>query len=240
MLASVTKFIQEKPVETITLLFAAIAIWISILSWIAAKRQAVAAEKQATEATNSRKIAEESISAQAEALKLQASESAKDGERAERSARAAEEAARVAQGAFESISRAWITHSFQIDTGSVETGIPTSVFVTVKNEGRRPAIDLVISVRFEELTTLPASNSTLLSEDAAPYQVIGPGAVQQMTLNLKSGVGIDVNRGRTQLLFQGQVKYRDAFNKDRETRWGYHYNVLRSTFEPLAGFNHMS
>jgi hypothetical protein len=162
---------RTHPFEFFSLLFAVMALIISIRALRHNRRQADAAVVQAREATASRQISENALATQAEALKTQAEDTAralklaaKSAEGTEqtaqalksqvdistraldiaaRSASAAEESATATKNLVQSGLRAWVHVKSHRVPGTSEA-LPTGLITLIENKGRTPAQDLTV------------------------------------------------------------------------------------------------
>lgn len=234
---------RSHPFNFFTLLFAVIAIVISVLAWRAARRQAVAGERQA-------RAAEETVRLQAEALRSQASDTARALEIARESSDSAKASAEALQAqahdthealeiakqsaaaaerlaeANEALAivgqRGWLMvfdpSSSVEDHASIHNKVIVRCHVLFKNIGKTAINDIYVrhceSVSATEPTDYTGLH-TVRRTTVAPNGDISLNQLYECTPTEFS----KIKAGALTLYFYGNTTYRDIFNQLRTTRW---------------------
>jgi hypothetical protein len=173
--------IRTHPFNTFTLVFAVVAILISILAWRASHRQAKAGERQATAAETQLDVQAKALQSQAEAIKAQAEDTASALELSERSADAAEKSASYAAQSIE-VGRESMYRSLRayVTIDNVEPAewmnflktspdilgsdkMPEHALVTVVNTGQTPARHVEIQYNMDSLRNSPGQQPSTTS-----------------------------------------------------------------------------
>ncbi len=135
--------------------------------------------------------------------------------------------------------RAWIIANLDTAPSAVDADVPVKIFPKIRNAGKTPAFLIEKSESSQTLdsgTSLPDGPIYPTPEkwegDGVP---LAPNEVLPIFLR-----GIEFDRTPREMFLHGKVvwvwgyvKYRDAFENDRETRYCYSYEIA-STLEMIA------
>jgi hypothetical protein len=235
--------VRTHPFNFFTLLFAVVAIVISVLAWRAARRQAVAGERQAG-------AAEETVRLQADALRSQASgtasaleiaresnDAAKAGaealqaqahdthaalEIAKQSADAAERVAEANEALAIVGQRGWLivfdTDPIVEDHSSIHNKVIVRCHILFKNVGKTAIHDIRVRHCEKVSATEPTDYAGLHTVRRTTVAPDGEVSLIQLYEGTPAEYA-KIKAGALMLHFYGNTIYRDIFNHLRTTRW---------------------
>jgi len=174
---------------------------------------------------------------QANSLRKAFEEAKRSGDAAQRSATAATEAARTMREAAENELRAYIDVASADATGFVRNGEAIGFGIEIRNYGKTPASNLIVTVHSESWDRQPLSNEIerIIARHRGK-QVraadLSPGASRRWEFEHHiddEKEFDDIRRGMKSVYVIGQIEFRDAFANTRRFWFCFKYQTQNET-----------
>jgi hypothetical protein len=243
------------PANSITLLLAFAAIFISIFAWRAAHRRAVAADRQATASERALDLQTAALKEQLEGTRIALSLAERNASAAEASAEVAADSIVLARESMQKTLRPYVTvleikpketSSYSgIITNLESGGVPSEAEITIVNNGQTPARQLKVYYHVAVLDDAPQSFNehadnfrSWMATDIGKDQTRSVYARFFGSKEILENVAIDASK---KLTVYGAVTYHDMFsNEEHRTEFCHVWATSLKNFVPVGPMNSLT